>query len=197
MRPGSNHHRPRVDGPDEVNQVRRSPCRASDEFFKKHWVNCHEEGYLGDPMENKFIRAVIAGIVAGIVKDLPNLVLFNYSRFTMIALWEYAGAIALGRLPQSIPEHCYAVLLELLFGVFLGLFFVNIPFLCQDDHDKLRGVFFGALVWFIIRAAVLAFQIRVLLDENLGTSVINLLESMLFGYVFVCSGKFLERRVSA
>jgi hypothetical protein len=151
---------------------------------------------MEDQMENKFIRAVISGVIAGIVKDLPNLVLRGYPRFTKIVLWEYAGAIALGRLPEGVLEHCYAFLLELLFGIFLGLIFVNIPFLCQNEHNKLRGAFFGAFVWFVVRAVVLAFNIRVLLHENLGTSVINLLESIIFGCAFVCMGQFLERRVS-
>jgi cyanate permease len=149
---------------------------------------------VGERMENKFIRTVIAGVIAGLVKDLPNAVLSHYRRLTEVALWEYAGVIALGRIPRGFSEQCYAFILELLFGIFLGLIFVNIPFLCKNNYNKLRGVLFGAFVWFVVRAAVLAFNICDLLHENLGNSLLNLVESMLFGCVFVSMGRFLERR---
>jgi hypothetical protein len=141
-------------------------------------------------MKHKFIRVIIAGIVAGFIKDIFNAILHYYPRLAKIALWDYAGAVALGRLPRGFCEHTYAIFLELLFGIFLGLIYINIPFLCQNEHFKLRGVLFGAFVWFIIRTAVLVFQIPVLLNEDLGTSIVNLAASMIFGCAFVCMAGF-------
>ena len=147
-------------------------------------------------MENKFIKAVLGGIIAGLAKDIPNAVLNHFPKLTEITLWDYAGAIALGRLPQGAVEVTYAFLLEILFSIFLGILFVNIHFLNHYGHYKLKGIFFGAFVWFIIRAAVLAFHIRPLLGESVGTSVINLLVSMFYGCILACVIKILDKKMT-
>jgi hypothetical protein len=112
-----------------------------------------------------------------------------------ITLWDYAGGIALGRLPLGFLEHVYAFFLEILFSIFLGFIFVKIPTRSDCRHYRLKGIFFGAFVWFIIRAAVLAFDIQIFLGESLSTSVINLLVSMFYGCVLACSMKYLDRKV--
>lgn len=146
-------------------------------------------------MQNQFQKGVIGGIVAGIVKDIPNAILHRFPRLTEIPLWDYAGAIALGRLPQGTGEHVYAVMLEILFSIFLGIIYVNIPFFHQYDHTKIKGIFFGAFIWFIIRAAVFAFNIQVLLGESIGTSITNLLVSMFYGCTLACTIKYLDKKV--
>jgi hypothetical protein len=146
-------------------------------------------------MKHRFIKGVTAGMIAGVVKNIPEAALHHYPRVTETTLWDYAGTIALGRLPRGWPEIGYAFFLEILFTTFLGLIFVNIPLLNRYEHQKLRGILFGALVWFIIRVAVVAFDIRVLLVESLETSIVNLLASMFYGCVLVCAIKYLDRKV--
>mgnify|MGYP000853787864 FL=1 len=146
-------------------------------------------------MNDQFKQAVIGGIIAGVVKDVPNAILHHYPRLVEITLWDYAGGIALGRLPQGFGEHVYAFFLEILFSIFLGFIFVNLPVRNDYEHYRLQGIFFGAFVWFIIRAAVLAFDIQILLGENLSTSVINLIVSMFYGCVLACSIKYLDEKL--
>jgi hypothetical protein len=109
-------------------------------------------------------------------------------------LWEYAGAIAFGRLPEGIDEQLYAFFLESLFCVALALNFVNIPFFNQPVNLKLRGILFGAFVWFLVRMAVLAFNIRVLVSENMVTSIVNLLMSVFYGCLLTCFLHLLEKK---
>jgi hypothetical protein len=148
-------------------------------------------------IDNKFMKAILAGIIAGTVKDIPNAFLHHYPRIIEITLWDYAGTAALGRLPVGFGEHAYAFFLELLFCIFLSLFYVNYHVLPQfgRDHHKLKGILYGAFVWFLIRGVVLAFEITPLLGENLLTSLVNLLVSMLFGCILDCSLRRLDQKM--
>ena len=145
-------------------------------------------------MENRFTTGFIAGIIAGLFKDIPNFILHHYPKIAEITLWDYAGAIALGRLPQGPAEHIYAVFLEILFSVFVAMVFVNIRVFQRLENYKLKGILYGAFIWFIVRAAVLAFHIRILLGESLGTSIVNLLVSMFYGCVLACTVKFIVKK---
>ncbi|HBF37577.1 MAG TPA: hypothetical protein DDW50_09680 [Firmicutes bacterium] len=137
-------------------------------------------------MENRFLNGTMAGIVAGIVKDVPNGIFHIFPTLNALALWDYAGVLAFGRLSRNFGELLYALFLELLFGTFNGVIFIYLPFASEPGNYKLKGIFFGAIIWFLVRAVVLAFHISILLGENIGTSLTNLLLSMVFGCTLAC-----------
>jgi hypothetical protein len=144
-------------------------------------------------MENPFIKGMTAGMIAGLLKNIPDEIFHLVPGWAPITLWDYAGVVALGRLPRGMGEHGYALILETLFCVFLGMVFVNIPFLASYGYFKLKGIIFGGLVWFFIRAAVLAYHIKIL-DEGFANSAVNLLASVLFGCVLTCMIKILDKK---
>jgi hypothetical protein len=146
-------------------------------------------------LDQKFGKGIMAGIAAGLIKNIPNAILhIFFPSLNKIAFWDYAGTIALGRLPKGPLEIFYALFLETLFSTFLALIFIHSRFLNQSDHFKWKGIFYGAWIWFMVRAAVLGFDIKVLLNENLGNSVTNLLLSMLYGCLLVCAIKALDKK---
>lgn len=44
-------------------------------------------------MEEKIINGAIAGIIAGILKDIPDAILHNSLKITSITFWDYAGTL--------------------------------------------------------------------------------------------------------
>ncbi len=145
-------------------------------------------------MKERFIIGVIAGTIAGILKDIPDTAFHFLFQITNITFSDYAGTIALGHRPAGLAEHLYAVFYEIVFSIFIGIIFVNLAPYFQTKHYLLRGAIYGALVWFSIRCAVMAFGIRPLVDGDILSATINSLNSILYGMILGAIIHYLERK---
>jgi hypothetical protein len=145
-------------------------------------------------MKERFIIGVVAGTIAGILKDIPDAIFHFLLRITNITFSDYAGTIALGHRPAGLTEHLYAVFYEIVFSVFIGIIFVNLAPYFETKHYLLRGAIYGALVWFTIRCAVMAFGITPLVDGDILSTIINSLNSILYGTILGVIIHYLERK---
>lgn len=145
-------------------------------------------------MEEKFIRGVIGGIGAGIIKDIPDIIFRYLLKITGIAFWDYSGTISMGRPPRSFPEIANAAFHEVVFSIFIGIVFVYLAPYFRTKHILIRGAIYGALVWFGIRACVIAFHIKHLIDGDILSATLNSLNSIIYGIVLAMIVNYLERK---
>jgi hypothetical protein len=144
-------------------------------------------------MKDKFLRGVIAGLIAGIVKDIPAIVsdfFFN----TFPAYWDYAGLIGFGKEPKTFPEHFYAIIIQLGFSVVVGVSMVYIMNKIQSKHYLLKGAFFGGLIWFSIRGLVFIAQVPRLIHHQQAISIINSLTSIGYGLLLAWIDHYLATK---
>ncbi len=145
-------------------------------------------------MEKPLSSGIIAGIIAGILKDIPDA-FFHYGlKITRITFWDYSGVIALGHLPSEAAEYICAMFFEIIFSILVGLFFVFITNRIIIKHYFLSGAFYGAVVWFIIRSAVVGLNIQLLMDGDIVTATINSFNSIMYGLILAIIVRFLENR---
>lgn len=148
-------------------------------------------------MEKRLFIGVIGGIIAGIIKDIPDA-LFHYGlKITSITFWDYSGIIALGRHPNGIAEFVYAIFYEVIFSIFIGVLFVYITTRFGAKRYLLWGGIYGALVWFAIRAGIVAFHITALTDGGVTTAAINSMDSIFYGVILGGIIRYLEKKEHA
>ncbi|ATW25789.1 hypothetical protein [Candidatus Formimonas warabiya] len=134
-------------------------------------------------MDDKFIDGVIAGAIAGLIKNTPDLLFHNLLNITGKSFWDYANIIATGRHPHGLIEQIYSFFFEIVFSISVGLIYIFvIPYL-RTKYNLLRGAIYGAMVWFAIRAWVTAFHIEPLMQEDQSTMIVNSILSILFGII--------------
>lgn len=129
------------------------------------------------------------------VKDIPDTILHNLLRNTNITFWNYAGYVALGHHPKGFFEDLFALVYEVVFSILIGMIFSYFASWARLRHYLIWGAFYGAIVWFVIRGAVLAFHIEPLRDSLLATSVLNSLDSVLYGIILGYVVHRLDKRV--
>lgn len=147
-------------------------------------------------VEDKFIKGISCGLVAGIAKDIPDFIVHNILKRSDISFWDYAAVLSLGYHPRSTGEHLFSIFFELLFSAILGLIYMKFIEHFPTRYKVLRGAAFGAFTWFALRSAAQAFHIRLLLRENLLSSAINASLSVLFGIVLELAFNQIERYLS-
>lgn len=145
-------------------------------------------------VEEKFVAGVIGGVGAGIIKDIPDLIFRYLAKITRITFWDYSGTVALGHSPRSFPEIINAAFYEVVFSIFIGIVFVYLAPYFKTKYIVIRGAIYGALVWFVIRAGVIAFQIKILIDGDLLSATLNSLNSILYGIVLAMIINYLEEK---
>jgi len=145
-------------------------------------------------LEQKIINAALAGTGAGILKDIPDSIIHNILKKTDLTFWDYAGIVMFGRHPQGFWETCFSFFFEIVFSIFLGIIFVCLVNRLNLKRRLLWGAFYGGILWFVIRAAVVGFQIKALLHNNLATSAANSFNSIIYGLILGFFVQYFEKK---
>ena len=145
-------------------------------------------------LEEKISIGVTAGIIAGIIKDIPDA-FFHYGlKMTQITFWDYSGIIALGHYPVGLLEHICAIFFEIIFSIVVGLIFVYITTRWAVKKYLYFGAFYGAIIWFAIRGAVMGMGIQLLMDGDIKTAMINSMDSIIYGVILGFVIQYLEKK---
>lgn len=147
-------------------------------------------------MEKRLSDGIIAGVTAGILKDIPDAIFHYGLKISNITFWDYSGIIVLGHHPSGVAEHICAIFFEIVFSIIVGLVFVSIVSRLIFKHYLLWGAFFGAAIWFAIRAAVVGLGIKLLIDGDIITTAINSLDSVLYGIILSFIIQWLGKKTS-
>lgn len=114
-----------------------------------------------------FLRGVIAGLAAGILKDIPDAVLHSLHLKTL-AFWDYVGAIAFNKFPHRFMEHLTAWSFEIFFSIGLGVIYSLLQTkIIQTRHHLLLGLYYGGAIWLLITGGVKLFRLSQLMTHGL------------------------------
>lgn len=145
-------------------------------------------------MEKRLLIGVIGGTIAGVLKDIPDVLFHNILKITAITFWDYAGMITLGRHPEGLPEQIYSFVFEVIFSILLGVIFVYLTTGFKIKLYLLWGGLYGAIVWLAIRAAITIFDVKSLINQDFLTAAINSLDSILYGTILGYVIQYLEKK---
>lgn len=132
--------------------------------------------------QDQMMRGVIAGLVAGVVKDLPDLLLQYGLHIKKLVFWDYVGIMLLNNKPSNFMEHLVAFCLQVTFSLGLGVVYsVFIAPRIKTKHYLIRGLLFGAFCWFVLVSIVRLYYVKILLVPDIVTPVFTIILSSLYG----------------
>jgi hypothetical protein len=148
-------------------------------------------------LDDPFFRGIIAGSIAGVVKDIPDLILHSIFQLKKLPFWDYAGVIALNRMPSGFSEIALAILFEVMFSTGVGVLFVLLAEkVIKTRHYLVLGMLFGGSVWFIVTAAIKLFGLTQLQTDNLADPAITIVLSMAYGLLLMAVDRWLKNEES-
>lgn len=141
------------------------------------------------PIEERYLRGLFAGLIAGVIKDIPDLFLVDLFKIKKLGFWDYVGEMFFAQIPRSFFEHFVAFSMEVAFSMALGIIFsqIIIP-LFPTKHYLVRGTIYGCSCWFVLSSVIKLFYISALITKgDLFTPLATLLFSagygLLLGYL--------------
>jgi hypothetical protein len=148
---------------------------------------------LNDP----FLRGLIAGLIAGTVKDIPDSILHSLFHLKELSFWDYAGVLAFNRMPTGFVEITMAVSFEVVFSMGVGVLFTILadkPI--KTKHYLLLGLSFGGAIWLFITAVIKVFRLTQLQTKNLSDPLITFMLSVAYGLLLTVIDHRLKNRKS-
>ncbi|TCL76881.1 hypothetical protein EDC14_1001166 [Hydrogenispora ethanolica] len=150
--------------------------------------------WLWKPVDDRFLRGLIAGLIAGFIKDIPDFLPRKWFHVKQLDFWDYLGEMALGGMPRNFGGEMVAFLIELGFSIGLGAVFTCIVApLFPTRHHLVRGVFYGGSCWFILISIIKLYRITELMPKNPITPLSTLAMSVCYGWLVA----FIDHRLNS
>lgn len=143
-------------------------------------------------MKDKLLRGILAGAIAGIIKDIPPLILHIAQHEFFPTYWDYSGKITFGKVPEAWWEIAYAIVLEVCFSIGVGVVMVHLMPKVKSALWYIKGAGLGFAVWFLIRMGVSLFELKDFNQPQIFVSMINVSTSMGYGVLIAYLDRYLE-----
>ena len=138
-------------------------------------------------LKDKLIFGSFIGLVAGLLKDLLTLIFYQLKILDGL-FCHFAGGMffrfsALDLTSPEWPLLVIGYLGDLTLSGILGVIFVYLVKTTGPRYIILKGIFYGAAVWFAIFGGVLALGISKVQEKQPVHTLIMFFVHLLFGYV--------------
>lgn len=131
-------------------------------------------------MKDRFVRGLIAGILAGIPTMIVNLVIYGL-HLTTLRFLDFGVIFLYGRRITGLRETIFAGFITLMFYGGLGIFYAYLITWLRNSHYWLKSLVYGAGTWFIIYAITLLYKVPNLIYIPFKTAVSNFIVACLWG----------------
>lgn len=146
---------------------------------------------------DRTIRGLIAGVVAGFIKNIWNLTDYYLLHLTKIRFLDWFGVLSNWERPaNSLETIIYFVLQTVVWDGFLGVAFANMVPLITSKAIVYKSTLYSMLLWFIFKVIVNLFRVPFLSGKQpLPGRISNILSIILWGVLMGLVLKKLEKPI--
>ena len=141
---------------------------------------------MGDRFVDGFLSGMIAVLVTG-----PLALAAKHFNFVDLQFSDFAGILALGRIPESLAEKLFGSAVDVMISGTLGIIFAYLVLFIVSRYLLFKGWFYAGGVWFLFYPTVTVL----FLEEahiNVQTALLNAFLAGLFGLVMAQSFYWLH-----
>ncbi|MEW6522212.1 MAG: hypothetical protein AB1445_01355 [Bacillota bacterium] len=138
-------------------------------------------------MPDRFVRGFLAGTISGIIGALVALVLIPLDLTPQIDFYDFAGILAVGRIPQTLGERAMGVFVDLVVSGVLGVIFAFLLLGIGTKYLLLKGWFYATAIWYAYYPLLLMIMAEEVKVMDVRTSLINAILAGFFGLVMAAA----------
>ncbi len=141
---------------------------------------------------DRTFRGLISGILGAVIMNLINLTFYYPLNLTNIRFLDWAGIAMLGNRPTGTIAIIYSLVIHILWTGALGILFCYLIPKITSQGYLLKGWLYAFLVTFLFRWIVVLYEVPLLSNVSLQTSIINTLSASTWGLIMSASLQKLE-----
>ncbi|ATW23812.1 hypothetical protein [Candidatus Formimonas warabiya] len=142
-------------------------------------------------MKDQFLCGFVSGLIANSMASLIDVVLVSVFKFGSLRFLDFSSIFIYGGKPLNLLEEVFAQFGELMFGGFLGIIFAYFVF--KNKYHLLKGPIYAVIAWFVIYGIVIMYRVPPLKNISLGSSLENLLVSLIYGFLLASTMGYLTK----
>ena len=142
---------------------------------------------------DRFIRGLLAGIIAGIAMDTIDLIGY-WLKLDQARYLDFAAVIAFGKTASSWMETILSLIIELMFKGLLGVLFVFLIPKIKSKYLIIKAILFGTTTWFIIYSIIVLSKATKFPKVDAGVALSHLINSSVFGIVLTLTLYWIEKK---
>ena len=144
-------------------------------------------------IDDRMTRGIITGAVAAVVQ---NVYIFgaHMAGFTKVDYEDYAEMVFFSKLLPGFFPSFLGLIGHLVWDIFLGIIFAYIIKYSSSRFYVLKGMVFGAFVWWLVKVSCTLFRLPGLSTPSYRQVGVFLIGALLFGVVTAYTLKLLDAK---
>ena len=148
---------------------------------------------MGESMD-RTIRGLLAGVIAGIVKDSWNLIDYYFLHITEIRFLDWAAILATWSRPRNSLSTVFFLMLQILWDGFLGIIFAHLLISITTRYLILKSILFSLMLWFVFKIIVNLYRVPLLSGiQPQPEAISNVMAVILWGVIMGLVLKKLDK----
>ena len=148
---------------------------------------------MGESMD-RTIRGLLAGVIAGIVKDSWNLIDYYFLHITEIRFLDWAAILATWSRPRNNLSTVFFLMLQILWDGFLGIIFAHLLISITTRYLILKSILFSLMLWFVFKIIVNLYRVPLLSGiQPQPEAISNVMAVILWGVIMGLVLKKLDK----
>lgn len=144
-------------------------------------------------MKDRFTRGFTAGVLAGIITSVWNLLSYHLLHMSNLRFLDFAAVFIFGNTAMTIWEMLLSLVGTIIFFGFLGSVFIYLITLITSENLIFKSFLFGIAVWFVSYAISILFKLPELEKVTFLTALSNFFGSSIYGICLGFSLKILDK----
>lgn len=132
-------------------------------------------------LNDRFIKGLIAGVIAAIAMNIINWLTHNVFKFSEMHILDFASILIHGSKPMNLGETLFALVGQIGFAGFMGIVFAYLIKYLNRSNYLLKAIVFSLFIWFSTYAVTILFG--KLKHIDIATSLTNLAATLVYAIV--------------
>ncbi len=129
---------------------------------------------------NRVYKGLIAGMVGAVFMHIINLA-FYYLNIVEIRFIDWGGFVFLGRVPHTLAESIYGLIIHLFWTGLMGVF---LSYLLSDVNSRFSlviGALYAFFITFVFRVVLILYKIPIFSEVSVTTNLLNTAVAFIWG----------------
>jgi uncharacterized membrane protein len=145
-------------------------------------------------MNDKIIRAFIAGLIGGAIKDILDLISYYCCRFTNYRYLDFTAMIIYGKKPFFWWDTVFVQFIELIFSGLIGIIFTAVIPRESNRNYLIKGWLYGVAVWLFLCIIGMIFKTPFFTLIPWQTANSDFLTSSVYGIVLALTLRYFDKK---
>lgn len=145
-------------------------------------------------LEDRFTRGFLAGLIAGTITLPWGLISKYLLKFSEMMYSDFAAFLIYGKKLETLIEMIFSQLVVFGFWGLGGVAFVFLIPYITSKNLILKGLIWGAFIWFSSYVVTLLFKVKGLEIIDVNTSISQLIGAFIWGGALAAIIKYLDKK---